>query len=84
VWSLLRAGRTPEAQRAAAELEAADPLTRSIAELARSADRPSPELDARIRRLPLLTPAQARAIAKATPSPPTRPLGPARLSRPPG
>lgn len=73
VWCLLRAGLVSDARREAERLEAADPLTREIAKVARrSAGDPPPDLESWIRRLPLLTPAQVRSIASELPSPPVR------------
>jgi tetratricopeptide (TPR) repeat protein len=73
VWCLLRAGRLPEARSEAQRLTASDPLTRSIAEVARrTAGEPPSEIEAWIRRLPLLTPGQLRSIASELPSPPVR------------
>jgi tetratricopeptide (TPR) repeat protein len=73
VWCLLRAGRLAEARHEAQRLTASDPLTRAIAEVARrTAVEPTSELEAWIRRLPLLTPGQLRSIASELPSPPVR------------
>ena len=76
VWSLLRAGRLDQAHFAAARLEGRedrDELTRPTVDLALATPSLSPdEAEARIRALPLLTTAQARAITRMLGPPATR------------
>ena len=70
IWCLLRAGRAADARSEAQRLEAADPLTRAITDVARHSGDSSDDPEARIRLLPLLTAEQARSIASELASPP--------------
>ncbi len=76
VWSLLRTGRRDQARAAAAELEGRedrDGLLRATIALARALPSlAADEAEARIHQLPLLTTAQARALARTLSAPATR------------
>ncbi|TMA22358.1 MAG: hypothetical protein E6J87_26515 [Deltaproteobacteria bacterium] len=76
VWCLLRAGRYEDARAQAAALDGlarADELARITVELARAIPTLSADVrESMVRRLPLLSPAQAQALAFSLETPPAR------------